>query len=73
MIKIFNRDDFSFPQPLYGFGQTVYTEQGEEAFILGMKTDGDGWMYELFYIELGVIGSEWIKETQLSGDRTVEG
>lgn len=70
-MKIINRDDFSFPQPLYIFGQTLYTEKDEEVFVIGMKCDGDRWEYELFYLDYGVIGNEWITENKLSISQSI--
>jgi hypothetical protein len=63
--------DFIFPIPLFNIGQTVWTEQGEECFIIGLSFDGNGWEYQLYYLDLDVTGSKLINENKLSNKETL--
>jgi hypothetical protein len=66
MIKIHQRDDYQFPQPLYGMGQEIINKEGELSFVVGMQYTSDEWEYQLFYLHLEVLGAKWIPENELS-------
>jgi|SanBayMetagenome_1026888.scaffolds.fasta_scaffold10233_5 hypothetical protein len=63
--------DFIFPIPLFNIGQTVWTEQGENCFIVGLSFNGNGWEYQLYYLDLDVTGSKLINENKLSNKETL--
>ena len=73
-IKIQQRPDldFIFPIPLFHIGQTVWTEKGEECFIIGLSFNGNSWDYQLYFLNLDVTGSKLIIENALSDKPTVE-
>lgn len=64
-MKIIQRNDYTFPQPLYTFGQTLIDTENDQGFVVGMRFTSEEWEYQLFYLELETLGS-WVKETNLS-------
>lgn len=72
-IKIQQRPDldFIFPIPLFNIGQSVWTEQGEECFIIGLSFNGSSWDYQLYFLELDVTGSKLVSEKELSANKSL--
>ena len=65
-IKIILRDDYNFPQHLYMFYQEIIDKYNDKGFITGMQFTSDEWEYQIFFTELEVLGTKWIKQSDLS-------
>lgn len=66
-IKITQRNDYEFPQPAFGFGQTLIDSENDEGFVVGMQFTSESWQYQLFYTKLEVIG-KWMHQDSLASE-----
>lgn len=65
MIDIHQQPNYTFPEPLYCFGQNLVDNEQDEGFVVAMRYMGDEWEYKLFYIEIETLG-QWITESKLA-------
>lgn len=67
-IKITQRNDYDFPQPAFGFGQTLVDSENDEGFVVAMRFTCESWEYQLFYPKLETLGFAWIKQNGLASE-----